>query len=93
LWAICESRASTKLGHTADAPCRFEAGRMLETALLVAISVQELRMLIAHLLAHRPVDASFHWHWSFRRRHRQAEIRRAHYRKRRAKSPFMKMKP
>jgi hypothetical protein len=36
---------------------------MLETALLVAISVQELRMLIAHLLAHRPVDVSFHWHW------------------------------
>jgi hypothetical protein len=38
---------------------------MIETALFVAISVQELRRLIAHLLAHHPVDAAFRWHWSF----------------------------
>jgi hypothetical protein len=64
---------------------------MIETALFVAISVQELRRLIAHLPAHRPADASFHWHWSFWRRHHQAKAKRAHYRKRRAKLPFMKM--
>jgi hypothetical protein len=64
---------------------------MIETALFVAISVQELRRLIAHLLAHHPVDAAFRWHWSFWRRHHQAEAKRAHYRKRRAKLPFMKM--
>jgi hypothetical protein len=34
---------------------------------------------------------SFHWHWSFWRRHHQAEAKRAHYRKRRAKLPFTKM--
>jgi hypothetical protein len=38
---------------------------MIAAALFVAINVQELRRLIAHLLAHSPVDASLHWHWSF----------------------------
>jgi hypothetical protein len=65
---------------------------MIETALFVAISVQELRRLVAHLLAHCPVDANFHWHWSFWRRHHQAEAKRAHYRKRRAKLPSRKMR-
>jgi hypothetical protein len=64
---------------------------MIETALFVAVSVQELRRLVAHLLAHRPVDMRLHWHWSFWRRHHQAEAKRAHYRKRRAKLPFLKM--
>jgi hypothetical protein len=65
---------------------------MIETALFVAISLQVLRRLIAHLLAHRPADMSFHWGcWSFWRRHHQAEAKRAHYRKRRAKLPFTKM--
>jgi hypothetical protein len=64
---------------------------MIETALFVAISVQELRRLIAHLRRPRPTDMGFHWRWSFWRRHHQAEAKRAHYRKRRAKLPFIKM--
>jgi hypothetical protein len=55
---------------------------MIETALFVAISVQELRRLIAHLMRPRPTDTSFHWYWSFWRRHHQAEAKRAHYKKR-----------
>jgi hypothetical protein len=38
---------------------------MIETALFVAISAQELRGLIARLQVPRPADLSFHWHWSF----------------------------
>jgi len=64
---------------------------MIETAVFVAMSVQELRRLIAHLQRRRPTDMSFHWNWSFWRRHHQAEAKRAHYRKRRAKLPFIKM--
>jgi hypothetical protein len=37
---------------------------MIETALLVPISGQELRGLITHLLNRRDVDVNFHWHWS-----------------------------
>ena len=48
---------------------------MIETVLFVAISVQELR----RLMVHRPADASFRGHWSFWRRHHQAEAKRAHY--------------
>jgi hypothetical protein len=58
---------------------------MIETGTFVAMSVQELRRLISHLQRRRPVNIRFHWHWSFWRRHHQAEAKRAHYRKRRAK--------
>jgi hypothetical protein len=64
---------------------------MIETALVVAFSAQELRRLspICWLTAPSSLD----WHWSSARRRRQAEINRAHYRKRRAKLPFMKWQP
>jgi len=55
---------------------------MIETAVFVAMSVQELRRLIAHLQRRRPIDMTFHWNWSFWRRHHQAEAKRAHYQKR-----------
>jgi hypothetical protein len=55
---------------------------MIETAVFVAISVQELRKLIAHLSRSRGGAMNFHWHWSFWRRHHQAGAKRAHYKKR-----------
>jgi hypothetical protein len=55
---------------------------MIQTATLVAISVRELRRLIAHLQTARPPDLSFRWMWSIWRRHHQAEAKRAHYRQR-----------
>jgi hypothetical protein len=55
---------------------------MIETAVFVAMSVQELRRLIAHLQRRRPTDMRFYWDWSFWRRHHQAEAKRAHYGKR-----------
>jgi hypothetical protein len=58
---------------------------LIETVIFVAMSVQELRRLIAHLQRRRPPDTRFHWRWSFWRRHHQAEAKRAHYQKRRAK--------
>jgi hypothetical protein len=64
---------------------------MIETALFVAISVQELRRLIAHLPRSRPTDMSFHWHWSFWRRYHQAEAKRAHYKKRGFKLSYLKL--
>jgi hypothetical protein len=64
---------------------------MIETALFVAISVQELRRLIAHLQKRRPTDMSFHWYWSFWRRHHQAEAKRAHYKKHGVKSHPQKL--
>jgi hypothetical protein len=54
---------------------------MIQTATLVAISVQELRRLITHLQTARPPDLSFRWMWSIWRRHHQAEAKRAHSRK------------
>lgn len=57
--------------------------RVAKTATIVAISVQELRRLIAHLHNARPADMSFHWAWSIWRRRHQAQAKRAHYRKRR----------
>ncbi len=36
---------------------------MIQTATLVAISVQELRRLITHLQTARPPDLSFRWMW------------------------------
>jgi hypothetical protein len=64
---------------------------MIETAVFVAISVQELRRLIGHLQRRRPTAMHFHWHWSFWRRHHQAEAKRAHYRKRGAKLRHAKL--
>jgi hypothetical protein len=58
---------------------------MIQTATLVAISVQELRRLITHLQTARPPDLSIRWLWSIWRRHHQAEAKRAHYRKRNIK--------
>jgi hypothetical protein len=55
---------------------------MIETATLVALSVQELRRLNAHLRRARPPDIGLHWNWSIWRRRHQAQARRAHYRKR-----------
>lgn len=55
---------------------------MIEATTLVAISVQELRRLITHLLKPRRLNMSFHWTWSIWRRRHQAEAKRAHYRKR-----------
>ena len=56
--------------------------RVVETATIVAISVQELRRLIAHLHNAYPADMSFHWNWSIWRRRHQAQAKRAHYQKR-----------
>jgi hypothetical protein len=53
-----------------------------ECAILVAISVQELRRLISRLRSTRPPGVNFRWNWSIWKRHHQAEARRAHYRKR-----------
>jgi hypothetical protein len=55
---------------------------MKEIVSLVAISVQELRRLIAHLQRQHPSDLGFHWHWSIWRRRHQAEAKRAHYQRR-----------
>jgi len=55
---------------------------MIKTATLVAISIQELRRLIAYLQRRRPPGMRFHWTWSIWRRRHQAEAKRAHYRKR-----------
>ena len=55
---------------------------MIQTATLVAISVQELRRLITHLQSKRPPNMNFRWRWSYWRRRHQAEAKRAHYRKR-----------
>jgi hypothetical protein len=54
---------------------------MIQTATLVAISVQELRRLIIHLQNAHPPNMSFRWAWSIWRRRHQAEAKRAHYRK------------
>jgi hypothetical protein len=55
---------------------------MIQTATLVAISVQELRRLITHFQIVHPPDMGFRWSWSIWRRRHQAEAKRAHYRKR-----------
>jgi hypothetical protein len=56
---------------------------MRETVTLVAISVQELRRLIAHLQKqHPPAIMSFHWAWSIWRRRHQSMAKCAHYRRR-----------
>jgi hypothetical protein len=55
---------------------------LIETALFVAMSVQELRRLIAHMQRRQPFAMHFHWYWSLWRRHHQAEAKRAHYKKR-----------
>lgn len=55
---------------------------MIETASLVAISVQELRRLISHLQTASPPDMAFRWAWSIWRRTHQAQAKRAHYKKR-----------
>lgn len=57
---------------------------MIETATLVALSVQELRRLLIHLHKPHAPDMSFHWNWSLWRRRHQAEAKRAHDRKRSA---------
>jgi hypothetical protein len=64
---------------------------MIETAVFVAISVQELRRLISCLQRRRPTDMRFHWRWSFWRRRHQAEAKRAHYKRRRAKLRLQKL--
>jgi hypothetical protein len=53
---------------------------MIHAATLVAISVQELRRLIAHIQTARPPDMGFRWAWSIWRRRHQANAKRAHYR-------------
>src|SRR6202040_248618 len=59
--------------------------RMIQTATLVAISVQELRRLITHLQTARPPDLSFRWMWSIWRRRSvthdmsQIDLLRRHY--------------
>jgi hypothetical protein len=55
---------------------------MTETVTLVAISVQELRRLIAHLQKQHPPAMSFHWAWSIWRRRHQSMAKRAHYQRR-----------
>ena len=55
---------------------------MTKAAALVALSVQELRRLIAYLQAVRPPDMGFRWAWSIWRRHHQAIAKQCHYRKR-----------
>src|SRR6516225_1914908 len=59
--------------------------RVIETVMMVALSIQELRRLLAHLQKTRTPDMSFRWHWSIWRRHHQAKAKQAHYRKRGAK--------
>jgi hypothetical protein len=48
------------------------------------VTVPEVRRLLALLLD--PAPASFHLHWSHWRRHRQADARRSHYKRRLARS-------
>jgi hypothetical protein len=55
---------------------------MIEAARLVAISVRELRRLIAHLQKQHPSGMRFHWYWSIWRRRHQAGAKRAHCQKR-----------
>src|SRR5262249_10551755 len=58
------------------------------TAVLIAITVQELRRLITHVQRRQLTDLNFHWAWSLWRRHHQANAKRAHYQKRDAKWEF-----
>jgi hypothetical protein len=52
---------------------------------LVALSVAELRRLLAHLVWRPPVDPAFTLAWSIWRRHHQATARRTHYQQQRRK--------
>jgi hypothetical protein len=54
--------------------------RITQAATLIAISVQELRRLIAHLQTTRPPDMSFRWMWSIWRRLTVAAIQMAAWR-------------
>jgi hypothetical protein len=52
---------------------------------LVALSVAELRRLLAHLVWRPPVDPAFTLAWSLWRRRHQATARRTHYQQQRRK--------
>jgi hypothetical protein len=52
---------------------------------LIALSVAELRRLLAGLVWQRPADAAFTLGWSIWRRRHQATARRAHYQRQRTK--------
>jgi hypothetical protein len=49
---------------------------------LIALSVPEIRRLLAALVHPPPVDAAFRLAWSVWRRRHQARARRAHYQRR-----------
>ena len=60
---------------------------MLVTAVgvLVALTVAEIRRLLASLVWRPPVDPAFTLAWSVWRRRHQATARRAHYQQQRSK--------
>ena len=53
--------------------------------MLVALTVAELRRLLARLVWRPPVDPAFTLGWSLWRRRHQATARRAHYQQQRRK--------
>ncbi len=54
---------------------------------VVPISVPELRRILAFHGFHHPITPDFFWHWSTRRRYKQALAMRSHYQKRGAAPP------
>ncbi|MGQ0445936.1 MAG: hypothetical protein ACT4O2_12630 [Beijerinckiaceae bacterium] len=55
---------------------------MAKAAALLAISVQELRRLVAHLQSAHPPVICFRWAWPIWRRRHQATAKRRHSKKR-----------
>ena len=58
---------------------------MTALGVLVALSVAELRRLLACLVWHPPIDPVFTLTWSVWRRRHQATARRTHYQQQRSK--------
>ena len=56
---------------------------MTAAGVLVALSVPEIRRLLAALVHPPPADVAFRLAWSIWRRRHQARARRAHYQRRR----------
>lgn len=55
---------------------------MTAVGVLVALSVPEIRRLLAALIHPPPADPAFRLRWSVWRRRHQARARRAHYQRR-----------
>lgn len=77
----------SQVKQTHPQPGRWGRGVVMVTAMggLVALTVAEVRRLLARLVWHPPSDPAFTLAWSIWRRRHQATARRIHYQQQRRK--------